>query len=73
MPSMLNRSAGISLDTFLAPITSSQKACADTASPGNFMFMPIMAMGIVLSVAAMVAVYAMSVYVQASQLFNVRE
>lgn len=57
---MLNRSEGISFDTFLALITSSQKACADTASPGNFMFMPMMAIGVVLSV-AMAAVYGMSV------------
>jgi hypothetical protein len=55
---MLNRSDGISFDTFLALISSSQKACADTASPGNFMFMPMMAMGVVLSV-AMVAIYNM--------------
>jgi hypothetical protein len=40
---MLNLSDGISFDTFLALMSSSQKACADTASPGNFMFMPMMA------------------------------
>ncbi|KAH8631274.1 Compactin diketide synthase [Alternaria alternata] len=53
---MLNLSDGISFDTFLALMSSSQKACADTASPGNFIFMPMMAMGVVLSV-AMVAIY----------------
>ena len=59
MPSMLKRSAGISLDTFRALIISSQKEEADTASPGNFMFMPMMAMGVVLSVVAMIAVFGM--------------
>lgn len=64
---MLNRSAGISLDTFLPLITSSQKACDDTASPGNFMFMPMMAMGIVLSV-AMAVVYGMPVQALETQI-----
>lgn len=49
VPSILNRSAGISLDTFLALIIRSQKVSVETALPGNFMFMPIMAMGVVLS------------------------
>lgn len=64
MQSILKRSAGISLDTFLALMISSQNDCAETASPGNFMFMPMMAMGIVLSPPMIAVCYGISIWAQ---------